>query len=109
MKTWIMETRKNWLSLEELKAYDSTYRTAARCGFSSPEEMWEANPIVGGSTDPADFGLVPEGGRIIRCSRRPTESEIKFGYGCRIYCELYVPKGRKFIHCPRGHRYTVPK
>ena len=109
MKTWIMETRKNWLSLEELEAYDSIYNVAGRCGFPSAVAMWEANPVVGGSTDPADFGPVPEGDRIVECSRRPTESETRFGYGSRIRRELYVPKGRKFVHCPRGHRYTVPK
>lgn len=109
MKTWIGKTRDNWGSLESLVSYDRTFRVAERCGFDSPEKMWEANPTVGGSIDPADFGLVPDGDSIIECSRRPTESEIKFGYGARIIRELYVPKGRKFVNCPHGHRYTVPK
>ncbi len=109
MKTWIGRTQDNYNSLYSLIEYDRTFRVAERCGYATPEEMWNCNPLIGGSTDPADFGLVPEGTRMVECSRPPTEREISFGYGARHYKELPVPPGRRFVTDERGQRYTVPR
>lgn len=60
MKTWIARVRKVYCSLQELERYDALAGVVARCGFSSAAELWEANPWLGGSGDPADFGVVHE-------------------------------------------------
>lgn len=43
--------------LDDLKAWDYTWGLAKRCGFDSAEAFWEANPLVGSSVYPADYGL----------------------------------------------------
>ena len=50
----------DYMDLEEFLMYDETYGLAERLGFDSPIEAWEANPLVQFSTDPGDFGVVPE-------------------------------------------------
>lgn len=57
-KTWFNTVQKNYESLEELKAYDESFSIVARCGFESAEEMWKKNPVIGGSVNPSDFGIV---------------------------------------------------
>lgn len=43
---------------EKWKAYSDMYGLAERLGFESPEEAWEANPLVQGSVYPEDFKVV---------------------------------------------------
>lgn len=57
LKLWRARVRKTYSSLEQLEAYDQMYDIAKRCGYDSPAELWEANPMLQGSTDPADFGI----------------------------------------------------
>lgn len=47
-------------SLDELIAIDDTYHLSTRLGFKSAEELWDANPMVQGSTDPSDYKLAKE-------------------------------------------------
>lgn len=56
-QTWRAKVRDTYASLAELTAHDEIYGIARRCGFDSPDEMWQANPRIGGSTDPQAFGL----------------------------------------------------
>ena len=56
-QTWRRKVRDNYASLDELRAYDRTYSIARRCGFRSAKALWEANPLIGGSTNPRDFGI----------------------------------------------------
>ncbi len=44
--------------------YSDMYGLAGRLGFVTAEEAWEANPTIQGSTDPRDFKVVPDGGRM---------------------------------------------
>jgi len=57
-KTWFATVQNSYASLEELMAYDSNWYIASRAGFSTIEELWDKNPIIGGSVNPADFGIV---------------------------------------------------
>lgn len=59
-KTWRNRVQEVYSSLEELESYEEHYGVAARCGFQNASTMWLENPVIGGSTNPADFGLVPE-------------------------------------------------
>jgi hypothetical protein len=56
-QTWKAKVKDVYASLEELASYDSIYGIARRCGFEACEDMWAANPLIGGSTDPKAFGL----------------------------------------------------
>lgn len=56
-KTWKKRVRQVYDSLEDLQAWDEVYNVVKRCGYSSAKKLWEANPIIGGSTNPKDFGL----------------------------------------------------
>lgn len=58
MKTWKSRVRAVWASLAELKEYDRIYGVAKRCGYQTAARMWQENPVVGGSTNPKDFGKV---------------------------------------------------
>jgi hypothetical protein len=68
MKTWKSRVRGFYHSLAELEQCDKTYGIAMRCGYKSAEDLWVANPMIGGSIDPSDFGV---------CTRRElmTDSE----------------------------------
>ena len=46
--------------IEQFRAYDDIYGIAARLGYSSAEEAWRDNPMVGGSVNPVDFGLASD-------------------------------------------------
>ena len=58
MKTWIAKLQTNYSTFAEWAGYAETYGLAARLGFDSAAAAWEANPLIGGSVNPADFGLV---------------------------------------------------
>lgn len=45
---------------EQWEAYDEIYNLAERLGFESAADAWDANPLICGGTDPADYGLAPE-------------------------------------------------
>ena len=47
-------------NMEEFLDYDAQYRLHERLGFATAQEAWEANPVVQGSTNPADYKVVPE-------------------------------------------------
>jgi hypothetical protein len=58
MKTWKARVRKTYSSLEDLRNHNRIYGVVKRCGYRSAKKLWEDNPIIGGSVNPADFGLV---------------------------------------------------
>jgi len=58
MKTWKAKVQDTYSSLDELVGYDGIYGVAERCGFDNPVEMWEENPMIGGSVNPQDFGRI---------------------------------------------------
>jgi hypothetical protein len=60
MKTWTATVRATYASLEDLEHYDHIFGTVARCGFATAKELWEANPVIGGSVYPKDFGVATE-------------------------------------------------
>ncbi len=45
---------------DQWDSYDRIYNLAGRLGFESSEEAWEANPIICGGSNPADYGLLSE-------------------------------------------------
>lgn len=52
---WKARLQKEYEDFEEFSHYDEIYHLAERLGFDSAEEAWEANPMVSGSTNPADY------------------------------------------------------
>ncbi len=58
MKTWKRKLQENYSTFEEWESWSQPYGLAGRLGFESEQAAWDANPMIGGSTNPADFGLV---------------------------------------------------
>ena len=52
-----MRVRESYASIDELIAYDEIYNIAQRCGYASAQELWDDNPMIGGSVNPQDFGI----------------------------------------------------
>lgn len=55
---WQARLRDNYDDFQQWVEYDRSYGLARRLGFSDATEAWELNPIIQGSTNPADFGVV---------------------------------------------------
>lgn len=56
-QTWRAPVQSTYGSIEDLRAYNHFYDIVGRCGFKSVEELWNANPTIGGSVEPREFGL----------------------------------------------------
>ena len=67
---WRGNLRDQYANLEEFASYSETYNLTARLGFDSTEAVWEANPIVEGSVDPADNQLHREPYRLVLSAAR---------------------------------------
>jgi len=57
MKLWKARVRKVYESLEDLKMWDEVYNIAKRLHYRDCETLWEENPIICGSVNPADFSV----------------------------------------------------
>jgi uncharacterized protein (DUF2147 family) len=57
---WTGRLQNQYDSLEEFEAYNEIYGLAARLGFDSAAQAWEANPVIGGSTNPDDYRKVSD-------------------------------------------------
>jgi hypothetical protein len=55
---WRARIQESYSDLEDLTAYNEIYGVCERLGFNSPEEAWEANPLIEGSVIPSDFRVV---------------------------------------------------
>lgn len=58
MKSWISLLRNEYNDFDEFERYDSLWDLASRLGYSNPKDAWNENPLVGGSTNPEDYGIV---------------------------------------------------
>lgn len=56
-RMWKDRVRSVYNSLAELEQYNDIYNIAQRCGYATAAELWADNPLIQGSTNPADFGL----------------------------------------------------
>ena len=56
-KLWKAHVQKVYCSLEELEQYDAIYGIVKRCGYKSARKLWNDNPKIQGSVNPADFGI----------------------------------------------------
>ncbi len=50
--------RTRYSDFEQFETYSDIYNLAARLGFRSAEEAWEANPVIESSVVPEDFRTV---------------------------------------------------
>jgi hypothetical protein len=57
LKGWQARLRKVYSSLSEFIAYCSTYGNHIQLGYETPEEAWEANPVIQGSVNPSDYSV----------------------------------------------------
>lgn len=52
---WYAFLQDNYKTREEWTAYAETYGLHERLGYATPDEAWDANPFIQGSSDPADY------------------------------------------------------
>jgi hypothetical protein len=52
---WRNRLQKNYSSFGEFEYYCELYGLHIRLGFDTPQDAWNANPIVEGSVNPFDF------------------------------------------------------
>lgn len=57
-KVWKAKLHKVYTDFDEFERYDKMYNLAERLGFSHAEAAWDANPLIQGSTNPADYKVV---------------------------------------------------
>lgn len=57
---WQDRLQNVYSSFEEFESYSELYGLATRLGFQSAEDAWRANPVIRGSVNAADFGVVAE-------------------------------------------------
>jgi hypothetical protein len=50
--------RVDYSDFEQFEAYSEIYNLAARLGFESAQDAWEANPVIESSVKPEDFRMV---------------------------------------------------
>ncbi len=108
---WRNKLHKVYASFEEFKGYSEVYNLAVRLGFDSPEQAWELNPVVQGSTNPADYKLAtPRGnetvnGLPIRCYDNGGETPDRYtvvfmNRGDYGFTRQYIREtGRDFYPC----------
>ena len=58
IKGWQDKLQRIYESFDEFVAFCDMYNIHARLGFNSPEEAWEDNPTIQGSTNPSDLRVV---------------------------------------------------
>ena len=57
---WVMRLQDNYDSdFEQFEGYCGAYGLLPRLGFEDAQAAWDANPMIQGSTNPADFKVVP--------------------------------------------------
>lgn len=57
---WRCRLQRNYGSLKEFRAYSDTHGLAARLGYASAAAAWQANPVIEGGVNPADFRKVED-------------------------------------------------
>ena len=50
--------RTRYSDFDQFEAYSEIYNLAARLGFESAQDAWEANPVIESSVKPEDFRMV---------------------------------------------------
>lgn len=58
LQGWQQRLRDVYESEGEFEQYCSIYGNHIRLGFNSPEEAWDANPLIEGSVEPSDYRVV---------------------------------------------------
>jgi len=59
IKGYECKLQDNYGSFGEFEGYSDNYGLAAKLGFKTSEEAWQANPTIQGSTNPDDFRIAP--------------------------------------------------
>ena len=74
IETWQQRVQEVYDSFEELEAFDQTYGIVSRLGFPDAATLWDANPVISGSTDPRDLKVVAE-------SKSPAARLLEYALG----------------------------
>jgi hypothetical protein len=61
---WTGKLQKLYNGFEEFERYAKIYNNHLRLGFKTISGAWKSNPMIQGSTNPADYKRVKTRGRI---------------------------------------------
>ena len=93
---WQERLRKVYHNFEEFEAYCETWSISERLGYETPEEAWDANPIIQGSTDPSDCCVVLDGNNKVNFIREEVELVFKNLLQEKITQEQFLKKLHSF-------------
>ena len=57
---WQSRLQDVYANFDEFEAFAETYGLHQRLGYETPRDAWDANPLVQGSVNPADYRRVSE-------------------------------------------------
>jgi hypothetical protein len=57
---WRNRLQNEYSGFDEFEGYSDLWDLSGRLGFASAREAWDANPLVQGSTNPADYMVVEQ-------------------------------------------------
>ncbi len=75
---WEAKLQENYSSFSEFESYAEMRGLHTRLGYATPEEAWEANPLVQGSVNPTDFRKVEDKSHLTAISRKSLPNPTKW-------------------------------
>jgi hypothetical protein len=88
---WQNRLQNEYKSLEAFEQYCSVYNNHLSLGYPTPEEAWDANPMIQGSVEPSDYCRVVAGVREFFTAELSGDG-ITFGSPVldedRLYCHV---------------------
>jgi len=94
LENWRGKLQGEYNDFEEFKQYDEMYGLSKRLGFNSPEEAWEANPLIQGGINPKDYKVVKDFHRVKVCARCGKKLKRGERGGVCDMCADDIDKGR---------------
>lgn len=94
---WRARLREVYGSAEEFEAWDGCYGLLERLKFASVAEAWEADPIIQGGTNPADYGVVKLTPGPWRWWDEPSASRRESGVRKMVHRMLLGPAKGQFV------------
>jgi len=94
LENWRGKLQGEYNNFEEFKQYDEVYGLSKRLGFNSPEEAWEANPLIQGGVNPKDYKVVKDFHRVKVCARCGKKLKRGERGGVCDMCADDIDKGR---------------
>jgi hypothetical protein len=98
-ETWRGRLQDTYEDYDEFAAYAEIYSLHTRLGYKTPQAAWDANPVVQGSVNPADYKKVKE-------SLMLDESLLSTGAVSAALGDHRMLSSGAFVLTPDGNAYS---